>query len=87
MSHRQQTFNPADFAFSWTPDGWYQWNRDAAHKAAMQARNAEAKRLRAKGCRVIRTSLPGQLISRGGIGSGHPHIEMFVTCYMVEAVG
>ena len=86
MSHRQQTFNPADFCFTWTADGWYEWDRDAAHKAAMQARNAHAKTLTGRGHKVRKTSMPGNLITRGGIGSGRPEISMFVTVYMAEVV-
>ena len=81
----QRTFNPANFEFAWT-DGWYTWDRKAAHSAALKARNTEAKRLQAQGKRVIKSSLPGQIITRGGIGSGHPEIDLCVTVYMVEAV-
>ena len=87
MSHRQQTFNPADYHFEWTADGWYTWDRDAAHKNAMGARNVEAQRLKSLGHKVKKTSMPGNLITRGGIGSGRPEISMFVTVYMVEVVG
>ena len=82
----QRTFNPANFEFAWTADGWYTWDRTAAHSAALKARNTEAKRLQAQGKRVIKSSLPGQIITRGGIGSGHPEIDLCVTVYMVEAV-
>jgi hypothetical protein len=30
-------------------------------------------------------SLPGQLITRGGIGSGHPQVEFFVTGFGFNA--
>lgn len=86
MSYTQQTFNPANYHFEWTPDGWYSWDREAAHKAALQARNAYAKSLKAQGRRVTKSSMAGQLITRGGIGSGHPQIEMFCTVYTVSAV-
>ena len=81
----QRTFNPANFAFAWTA-GWYTWDSKAAHSAALKARNAEAKRLTAEGKRVIKSSIPGQLITRGGIGSGNPEISMCVTVYMVETL-
>lgn len=87
MSRTQKTFNPANFNFAWTDDGWYEWDHKAAHSAALKARNAEAKALQAQGRRVIKSSLPGQMITRGGIGSGKPEISMFVTVFMVEVVG
>lgn len=82
----QFNFNPADYCFSWTTDGWYEWDRKAAQKAAMTARNVHAKVMAAKGKRVIKSSMPGQLITRGGIGSGKPQIEMFVTVYTVTVI-
>ena len=81
----QQTFNPVRYGFSWTDDGWYDWDSKAGHKAALQARNAEVKRLRAEGRRVRCFTLRNQLISLGGIGSGRPHIEEIVTVYGLNA--
>jgi hypothetical protein len=83
---RQQHFNPANFHFAWTSDGWYEWDRKAAHSAALKARNAKAKALAAAGHRVVKSSIPNQLITRGGIGSGNPEISMFVTVYMLEVM-
>ena len=80
----QQTFNPIDFTFTWTPD-WYDWNRTQAHKQALAARNARAKKLRHQGKRVRCQTLKGQRITRGGIGSGHPQIEQVVSVYMLTA--
>ena len=76
----QKTFNPVNYNWKWTED-WYEWDSKAAHKAALKARNAEAKQLRAEGKVVKCFSNPNQLISRGGIGSGNPHIEVIVNCY------
>jgi hypothetical protein len=84
MAALQQHFNPADFHFEWTSD-WYKWDRDAAHKAARKARDEYAKALKATGRTVTKSSTPGQLITRGGIGSGRSQIEMFVTVYAVSA--
>ncbi|KKW13352.1 MAG: hypothetical protein UY48_C0002G0043 [Candidatus Gottesmanbacteria bacterium GW2011_GWB1_49_7] len=81
----QQGFNPADYCFQWTTDGWYEWDRKAAHKAALQARNARAKELRQRFAKVQCSTLPDQLITRGGIGSGRPEIDMGVSVYMVDA--
>lgn len=80
MTHSQQTFNPIDYGFSWTDD-WYTWDRKAGHSAALKARNAEAKRLQKAGYTVTKFTLSGQLVCRGGIGSGHPQIETVVNCY------
>ena len=81
----QQLFNPADYCFTWTADGWYEWDRKAAQRAALAARNAAAKALRAAGREVSCFSLPGQLITRGGIGSGRPEIDLMVTGYGLNA--
>lgn len=74
-------WNPIDFNFRWTIDGWYEFDRRAAHRAALAARNVEARRLRAAG-RVVKTwTVSGNLITKGGIGSGFPHIEEVVSIY------
>lgn len=80
----QKVFNPVNYTFKWTED-WYEWDRDAAHKAALKARNDEAKKLKAVGRRVGKYSTRDQLISKGGIGSGKPHISLVVNCYVVTA--
>ena len=79
----QKTFNPIDFGFAWTTD-WYEWDRKAAHSAAMKARNTEAKRLRDLGKLVVKFTMRDQLISRGGIGSGKPHVQEVVTIYGIN---
>jgi hypothetical protein len=81
----QRVFNPIDFCFAWTQDGWYTWDRDAAHKTARKARDAEVKALRKTGQQVTCFSLPGQLVTRGGIGTGFPQVEFFVTGYGFNA--
>lgn len=82
MTH-QKIFNPIDYTFKWTED-WYKWDRVEAHKAALKARNAEAKRLKTLGLKVRKYSLKDQLISMGGIGSDKPHINLVVNCYAVN---
>lgn len=77
----QQIFNPANFGFRFTDDGWYEFDSAAAHKAAKAARDEFAKEQKAAGRAIRKFTLPHQLISRGGIGSGKPHIELVVTCY------
>ena len=76
-----QTFNPIDFGFEWTNDGWYKWDSKEAHKQAMNARNQAAKEAQAKGNQIRRYVCSGQLITKGGIGTGHPEIQNVVTVY------
>jgi hypothetical protein len=78
----QMSFNPANYMV-WEGD-WYNFNDREAHKSALKARNTEAKRLRAQGKTVYCGSRSGQLITRGGIGSGHPEISMVVTVYYLN---
>lgn len=80
----QKVFNPLDYGFKWAGD-WYEFDHKSASSAALKARNAEAKRLEKEGKRVRKWSLPNQLISRGGIGSHHPHIQEIVTVYGLSA--
>ena len=75
----QMVFNPIK-ALEFTND-WYEFDSKAAHKAALKARNAKARELRKAGRTVTCFSMPSQLVSVGGIGSGNPHIEQIVTCY------
>ncbi len=83
----QRTFNPADYCFEWVnptvedPGGWYKWNRREAHRFALRDRNQCAKSLRENGYSPVLFSLRDQLITRGGIGSGHPEISLVVTVY------
>jgi hypothetical protein len=86
MTNRhQRTFNPADYAFCWTDDGWYRWDREAGHKAALKARNAVVKQLRADGYKVTSFTLREQIVRKGGIGSGKPDVEFCVNCYGYNA--
>lgn len=87
----QRSYCPMDYNFQWTPPkageafGWYEWDRKAAHSAALKARNAEAKRLAAKGYLVRKYSQPDQLITNGGIGTPNPEISHYVTIYCLDA--
>ena len=80
----QETFNPIDYGWQWIDD-WYKWDYDAARKAALYDRNSTARNLRKQGHKVVCQTLKNQRISKGGIGSGHPHIERIVNVYMVTA--
>ena len=83
----QIIFNPIDFGFKWTNDGWYTFDSKTAQKAALKARNAFAKEEKAKGKRVSCFSLPNQLVREGGIGSGKPDVEFVVNVYGVNVYG
>lgn len=89
-AHRRQfTFSPIDYHFQWTTEsdgrGWYSWDRMAGKKAAMQARNEAMKAAKLAGRTVKAFSIPDQLVSKGGIGSGNPHVEFVVTVYGFNA--
>ena len=79
----QIMFNPLNYGFEWVGD-WYKFDSHAAHKAALKARNAKMKELRAQGISARGFSLSNQLVTRGGIGSGHPQIDLIVTAYGIN---
>jgi hypothetical protein len=79
----QTICSPLDYGFQWTED-WYRWDPKPAEKAALKARNDIARAARKAGYRVTTFSLGRQLRSMGGIGSGHPHIELVTTGYGVN---
>jgi len=78
-----KSYNPANYNFTWTEDGWYAWDSKAAHAAAKAARDADARIAKASGCTVHKSASRGQRIRRGGIGTGHPEIDLVVTVYHV----
>lgn len=80
----QLIYDALDFTFAWTDD-WYTYDRTAGEKAARKARDEKAKELRKAGKTVQCFSLPHQLRSKGGIGSGRPHIEVVSTAYGLNA--
>ena len=81
----QQVFSPIKFGFEFTADGWYAFDRKDATAKARKARDDAARELKSEGYEVRKFSLPNQLVSMGGIGSGRPHIEEIVTCYGLNA--
>lgn len=81
----QLAFNPVDYHFAWTSDGWYSWDKPAAVKAARRARDEAARRLKASGREVHKFSLPSQRITRGEIGTAHPEVDFFTTVYYLNA--
>jgi len=80
----QQSFNPVDYTFEWTKD-WYKWDYKLAHKLARKARNRVVKELRKQGYQVKVFTFSNQRITRGGIGTGKPHIDLIVNVYYLEA--
>jgi hypothetical protein len=76
----QRIFAGDQYGFVWVGD-WYVWDYTAGNKAALQARNQEAKQARLAGRKVRLFSLGESLTSHGGIGSGHPHIELWCKVY------
>ena len=83
MAHQQKLFNPVDYCFEWIY-GWYTWNSKAAHTIARSARDQLAKELKQQGYTAHRFAIRNQLITRGGIGSGHPEVSFYVTVYGVN---
>jgi len=81
----QKLFDGTDTHFRWTKSGWYEFDHTAARKAALKARNQHARQLSEQGYVVTKFSLGRQLVSRGGIGSDRPHIELEVSCYGLNA--
>jgi predicted deacetylase len=83
----QQIFDSLDYGFRWVdptpadPMGWYEFDARPAEQAARRARDARARELRRAGHTVRVFALPAQLRSRGGVGSGRPHIEVFASAY------
>ena len=81
----QEIYTGIDYGFEWTDDGWYKWDMVAGQKAALAARNARAKELRAQGYQVRLFSLGDQLISKGGINTGRPDIQLWTKAYGLNA--
>ncbi len=80
----QKTFNPVDYTFSWTDD-WYYFNDGEGHYQALHARNREAQKYKKLGWDVHKFTLRNQVITRGGIGTGHPQIELVCNVYGFDA--
>jgi len=77
----QRSFAATNYCFAWTADGWYEWDSEKAHKEAQAERNREAAAVVKEGRKVKKWSNRGCLMSKGGIGSGKPHIELVCTVY------
>ncbi len=81
-----ETFDPIDYGFRFVGD-WYEYDGKAAERAALKARNDYAKAQRALGKTVKCSAERNNLRSMGGIGSGHPHIELVVPIYTALVIG
>ena len=77
----QIVFDPTDFGFEWTQDGWYKFDYKLASLAAKACRDRAVTILREQGRRVRAFTLRNQLRTLGGIGTGKPQIEEIVNCY------
>lgn len=83
--HAQWTVDAVELGFVFDGAGWYALK--ATDKDALKFRNKVSNLLRKAGLHVVGFSLPGQLRSKGGIGSGQPHIEVYTTCYGINVSG
>lgn len=81
ITANQASFNPVDFRFQWTQDGWYEWDSAGARSDAMRARNAQARAWTKAGHKVRKWSVAGQRITRGGIGTPNPEVDFIVTVF------
>ncbi|TXH13870.1 MAG: hypothetical protein E6R03_10485 [Hyphomicrobiaceae bacterium] len=89
----QESYNPADTDyFRWTADElspgaeWYTFDSVSAHAQAKHIRDCRARSLRALSHKVRVWTLRNQRITRGGIGTGKPEIDLVVSVYMLEIV-
>lgn len=78
---RQEIFDPVEYGFEWTTDGWYKFDYETSRKAAIAARREMAKELKASGHKIRFFTLRNQRITLGGIGSRHPEITQIVSVY------
>lgn len=79
----QKAYSPIDYTFKWTQDNWYTFDEPVGKKQALADRRKDKKQLEAQGYKTRQFSLKS-LMSKGGIGSGKPHIEVWTTAYYLE---
>ena len=78
-------FDPIDYGFRWTDDdscggmGWYDYDA-SAEKRARKDRDDFARRERKAG-KTVKCSTNRSIRRMGGIGSGHPDIELVVPIF------
>mgnify|MGYP001562560384 CR=1 FL=1 len=80
----QITFNPIDYSFAWTDD-WYVFDEEVGSSKAIEACNFAYAKLKSLGKNPKRFTMQNQLMKRGGVGTGNPQIEIFVTIYGINA--
>ena len=78
-----KSFCPIDYGFTWSAD-WYEFDFKAATQAAKADRDFVAGYLKRQGYKNVKKSSDKQLITKGGIGTGHPQIEELVTVFYVS---
>ena len=83
MESGQEFFSPLKHGFRWTED-WYEFDDKPAHKASKKERDTRARDLRKQGYSVSCFTLRNQVRSKGGIGSGKPHIEIVCHAYGLD---
>jgi len=82
----QQCYDPTDYCFQWTDDGWYTWDRERAHKVARKDRDDTARDLFwRRGRKIRKSSIRNQTITKGGVGTPYPEITLTCTIYIVES--
>ena len=80
---RQELFDASQTHFAWDGD-WYTFEAGAGQAEAKRRRAARIKELRAQGYDCKAFSLGTQQLTKGGIGSGHPEITIFVKGYGIN---
>jgi len=78
---KQVSYSGAEFGFKWTDD---RWDQEVGERAARKERDMDARRLRSDGW-TVRCSSLASLITRGGIGTGHPEIQLWTKTYVLIA--
>ena len=80
-----KVFDPIKTGFKWVDSeecggmGWYDYD-PSVEKECRRDRDAFARQARKDG-KTVKCSMNRSLRSMGGIGSGHPHIELIVPIY------
>lgn len=90
-NYQNVRFDPIKTGFRWTESddcggmGWYEYD-SSAEKKALTDRNKFAREQRKAG-KTVKCSTNRSLRRMGGIGSGHPDIELIVPIYHAVVIG
>lgn len=79
----QESFSPLKYGFKWVRD-WYSFNREHGVEMAKFERDQRARELKKQGKKVRKFTLRHQMVRRGGIGTGHPEIDLCVNVYCLQ---